>query len=211
MQEELLSVVEKAFDVFIKNYDNGNVVKKSIPILYFGDYRTYFASMTKVITVGLNPSKIEFPEEDAFLRFEGGEKIKDAILQNQKPVDDYLMTLNKYFSYSPYKLWFNSYEPILNGMDCSYYARKANTALHTDIMTPIATDPTWSRLNDNDKNLFEAEGIGLWHELVSCLKPDIILISMAENIFKKSNLNLIKNGRTTIQLKGIILFMLKRQ
>lgn len=40
-----------------------------MPILFFGDGNEYFSSELKVITLGLNPSRAEFPEEDRFQRF----------------------------------------------------------------------------------------------------------------------------------------------
>lgn len=38
------------------------VVEPSIPILYFGDLRSYEDSSPRVVTVALNPSRKEFPE-----------------------------------------------------------------------------------------------------------------------------------------------------
>ncbi len=48
------------------------VVSPSIPILYFGDAERYFRSNVKAITVGLNPSREEFPVDSRFRRFADG-------------------------------------------------------------------------------------------------------------------------------------------
>ena len=39
----------------------GALVRPSIPVLFFGDDERYVSSALKVITVGLNPSRLEFP------------------------------------------------------------------------------------------------------------------------------------------------------
>jgi hypothetical protein len=134
------------------------LVKPSIPILFFGDSNRYFSSQLKVITLGLNPSRIEFPESDRFLRFDSARRVYPRILSGDC-YDEYLQTLNGYFydpPNHPYKPWFNSFEPMLRGLDCSYYGNASNTALHTDLCSPLATDPTWSNLSEQaTTRLFE--------------------------------------------------------
>ena len=51
-------------------------------------------------------------------------------------------------------------------MQTSYYLGEASTALHTDICSPVATDPTWSRLSESDRTTLEADGGPLWHALL---------------------------------------------
>jgi hypothetical protein len=46
-----------------------HLVRPSVPILFFGDSRRYETSPLKVLTVGLNPSKLEFPAPDPFRRY----------------------------------------------------------------------------------------------------------------------------------------------
>ena len=112
----------------------------SIPILFFGDLQAYFDSAVRVLTVGLNPSRREFPSESDFQRF----PIAEGIAVSE--VNPYLDALSTYFRTHPYRNWFRSFEPMLNGLGASYYEGQDSTALHTDICTPVATDPTWSRL-----------------------------------------------------------------
>lgn len=63
-------------------------------------------------------------------------------------------------------------------MEASFHDGRTNTALHTDICSPLATDPTWSRLTHERATLGPA-GRYLWLRLVRRLVPDVILISVA--------------------------------
>jgi hypothetical protein len=172
--------------------DRPFVVKPSIPILFFGDSNRYLSSELKVLTLGLNPSRIEFPKEDRFLRFSCARKVYPRILEGAC-YEEYLQALNGYFlepPNHPYEPWFNSFEPLLTGLDCSYYGTAPNTALHTDLCSPLATDPTWSKLpSDAQVELFQC-GTPLWHSFVECLSPDLIIASLA-----RSHLNRISFPR----------------
>jgi hypothetical protein len=163
--------------------DQPFLVKPSIPILFFGDSVRYFSSKLKVITLGLNPSKVEFPKEDRFLRFNSARTVYPRILEGAF-YDEYLKALNGYFRDPPnypYKRWFNSYEPVLRGLDCSYYGNDVNTALHTDLCSPLPTDPTWSKLPSKARISLMESGARLWHSLVKFLSPNLIIASVAES------------------------------
>lgn len=147
-----------------------------IPIYWFGDRKAYEKSKVKVITVGLNPSDKEFREkaDDSFsthLRFPLYEKAKPNSLT---------LALNAYFKTNPYH-WFDAFENVLNGMGVSYHDKREFPcrALHTDICSPWATDPTWSKLSKNDKETLYADGHHQWIQLVAELKPDIIVSSVS--------------------------------
>jgi len=73
--------------------------------------------------------------------------------------------------------WFGWFEHVLLGMGASYRGGEANTTLHTDLCSPLATDPTWSRLN-GQQDLLALDGMALWHRLVAHLVPDVIVISV---------------------------------
>jgi hypothetical protein len=157
------------------------IVQPSVPVLFFGDSERYFQSPLKVITVGLNPSRIEFPSADPFTRFRPAENVHPAILSGHFYAE-YLAALNGYFRSVPYSRWFNAFEPILNGMEASYYDGRPNAVLHTDLCSPLATDPTWSKLPPTPTKMALAEeGLRLWLRLVRHLAPDIILISVARH------------------------------
>ncbi len=73
---------------------------------------------------------------------------------------------------------------VLRGLDASYQADMTNTALHTDLCSPVATDPTWSGLTRHDHAQLAA-GYELWHELVYVLRPHVMLMSVAERHLDK--------------------------
>jgi hypothetical protein len=151
------------------------LVRPSMPILYFGDSAGYAGSPLRVITVGLNPSREEFPRGDPFSRFPGQQAGPPA------DVDAYMPALDGYFRANPYVQWFDpSFEPILRGLGASYYAGQQLAALHTDLCSPLATDPTWSRLK-GDQAFLERAGTRLWHDLAEALQPDVVLVSVARH------------------------------
>ena len=65
-------------------------------------------------------------------------------------------------------------------MEPSYYEGEMSSALHTDLCSPLDTDPTWSRLEELRERLM-VNGLALWHQLVEYLAPDVIVVSIARN------------------------------
>ena len=145
-----------------------------VPILFFGDLDAYMTSRPRVLTVGKNPSSKEFPAGERFQRFPRltGDR------SDRKP-GTYLKAMSDYFCCDKWYKWFSDFEPVLNGAGASYFEGRASTALHTDICSPVATDPTWSRLTTNDREALEKDGSPLWNQLVTILKPQIVLLSFA--------------------------------
>jgi hypothetical protein len=95
------------------------LVLPSVPILFFGDSARYARSPTKVVTVGLNPSREEFPQGDSFQRFADCAEMSGA---GEPDLGRYIGSLNAYFSSTadPYDRWFRpSFEPVLQGMGAS--------------------------------------------------------------------------------------------
>ena len=168
------------------------ITSPSIPILYFGDQVAYEKSAIKVITVGLNPSHREFPVDDRFIRFRKAEQVSRRLAPDKNEMRLVLDSLNEYYKNEPYTRWFACFEPMLEGMNASYYDNgRPNRALHTDICSPLATDITWSKLNDIQRARLSLDGNKLWHSLVEILAPDFILISVA-----RRHLNKIRFNRT---------------
>jgi hypothetical protein len=178
MNEDLMGLAKVVLDSFSRNISLKEVVNPSIPIMYFGDYLSYRKSKLKIITVGLNPSNLEFQENTnsspSYFRFP------------QWEIDNnYLEALNEYFKTGKsYDNWFEmGYENVLNGLDASYYSKKekCNIALHTDIFSPVATSPTWTRLSSDTKIKLQKEGFEIWEKLIKVLSPDIILTALSKN------------------------------
>jgi hypothetical protein len=180
-------LIRESWQVYTHFEDQPFLVKPSIPILFFGDSNQYFSSELKVITLGLNPSRVEFPQEDRFLRFSKARNIHPRIVEGAF-YDEYLQALNGYFhkpANHPYEPWFNSFEHLFRGLDCTYYGNGPNTALHTDLCSPLATDPTWNNLSADVRIGLLEYGSRLWHSLVEWLSPDLIIASVARSHLRK--------------------------
>jgi hypothetical protein len=155
------------------------VVKNAIPIPYFGDLKAYLASSLKIVTVALNPSDREFPQPDD-LKFKGHRF--DLSASTPLALEK---TLSEYFSRLPYSGWFMSFERVLNGVGFSYGGKLnrtgviGGTALHLDLCSPIATNPTWSGLSVEQKLTLTSEGHAIFGQLMEALKPDLVVASMA--------------------------------
>lgn len=178
-----------AWKIYRTYLDKSFIVKPSIPILFFGDLKSYINSKYKIITVGLNPSLIEFPTDEPSLRFEIPNNIPD------RDYSSYISSLNKYFHNHPYSRWFSCFEPMLNGLNASFYPGGQNIALHTDICSPLATNPTWSKLGKFQKAILEPSGVELWHKLIEILQPDIILISVSKQHLNKIRYEFVDNWK----------------
>ncbi|MFI4977374.1 MAG: hypothetical protein ACHQC8_01655 [Solirubrobacterales bacterium] len=176
------------------------LVRPSVPILFFGDSDSYRASRIRALTVGLNPSREEFPRADPFSRFECPRRVDGS---PDIDLAAYLRTLNEYFRLNPYRQWFDpSFEPLLSGLGASYYGGGDSTALHTDLCTPLATDPTWSRLKPGDRDLLRDSGRRLWHDLVEALEPDLVLVSIQRALAETIEFSLVEDLGVVFELDG---------
>ena len=155
-------------------------VPQSAPILFFGDLNAYRRSDRRIVTVGLNPSLEEFPAGSPFKRFPDL-----AGCEDHRDSEAYLKALSGYFhpDRCPYRRWFNAYESVLKGAESTYYCGKRSTAVHTDICSPVATNPTWSDLEktkSGETEVLKASGVPLWHTLLKELRPDMVFLSIAK-------------------------------
>lgn len=210
---EIRDLVNLCWEHYAGVKNKSFVVKPSIPILWFGDLEAYFNSDIKILTVGSNPSDLEFAVENqrkkdsnknplpitpSFKRFTGAERICEKLHLSSEEIKTYTLILNKYFKNENRYNWFNCFEPILNGFSASYdelgaYIQKDenyrnsnynNIAIHTDIYSPLATSPTWSDLEEDSKMIL-GKGTNLWVSLIDILKPDIILMGYGFHDFKE--------------------------
>ena len=158
------------------------VVTPAVPILFFGDVERYSRSPFRVVTVGLNPSLAEFPSVDPFARFRAAEGLQG--LETAEDDRRYLAALSGYFgerpNHDPYESWFRTFEGLLDGMDANFRGSRTNTALHTDICSPVATSPTWSGLARSERSALIDTGRALWHDLIRLLQPHVMLVSVAK-------------------------------
>lgn len=194
---KLTDLIKKYWDMYESKKELSYLVKPSMPILYFGNIVKYFESPIRIITVGLNPSKRDFPDPDPFQRFLSMKQDHNHSFNQQ-----YVAALNQYFEVDPYKAWYDaSFEHLLNGVDASFYGNKENTALHTDICSPLATNPTWGALSKEAKQELQEQGVELWHELMDFLEPDIIFISVAGEHLEKIQFETVSEWETIFTLQ----------
>ena len=171
--EELKDIYNLAKNIFdnVRNNEEINKYAVGYPILWFGNFQAYKASPLRILTVGINPSEYEFPN-NTFRRFPAW---------NELSVENYFKGLNEYFNKEPYNEWFT---PLLDSIsleavwNCSYMTNQCqNTALHIDFCTPIATNPTWSNgLPANVQFYLQEIQIDYFQQLLAFLKPDIVFI-----------------------------------
>jgi hypothetical protein len=178
-------------DIWKGNKKEGCITYPSIPVLFFGDLDQYEKSKQRIVTVGLNPSKAEFPN-NGFSRFNGGEELYKKDILDDRDKEKYIEILSNYFhtTNDTYE-WFNSYKPLLNSMNATFYPDKKyeNKTIHTDICTPLATSPTWSDCPREMRKVLSNKGAIIWNRLISLLKPHLVLISV-----KQKHLDKIKFG-----------------
>lgn len=173
---KLLTLVKEARQLYEANSGSSWLVAPAAPVLFFGDLSGYRVSQPRIATVALNPSLHEFPKGRPFRRFRGADSPDDA---------SYLAALQGYFRTDPYDSWFGFYEQALLGMGASYYGRSETVAVHTDICSVLPTNPTWSQLGDSIQQRLAETGIPLWHRLIDCIEPDILLWSTARKWLRR--------------------------
>lgn len=147
LKSQILTYIKKPIPQSV----NMQIVKRSIPVPFFGDIEN-----AKVATISLNPSNLEFEDEDGNL-LRGNEKrfvdrdtlgVADTASLNDDQADKVYNSLINYFHNNPYTGWFD----ILDGyaeklFNSSYYKE---TMVHLDIY-PWATQEKWGDLKGKDK------------------------------------------------------------
>lgn len=164
------------------------IVPNSIPILWFGDMERYLKSEVKIVTLALNPSSHEFPVGAGKERFDLS-IVKQLLKQEHLDEDKYELyksILNNYFKLNPLYRWFNNFRATLAMVDASYGAWRSwedapNRAIHIDLMTPLATNPVWSKLSTCQKEQLMHDGHQICKQLLYILKPDFVLVSVGNS------------------------------
>ncbi len=184
--KEFNSLIDSAWAEFQKVKGMTCVVPDSVPILWFGDVEAYDKSNPRIVTVGLNPSHVEFEDgsiRGTAARFPTASPLVIKTKLTSSDIDVYKAAMNEYFCTNPYTKWFDRNEKLLNLLDASYYKCKGgSTAIHIDACTPVATDPTWGRLCAREKKILTTPS--LFSTLMNVLNPDIVLISVNQQIVR---------------------------
>lgn len=181
MDKALSDIINEYWCDFTAHQGKNYIVTPSIPIIWFGDIEKYMCSNLKVVTIALNPSNKEFGTQptDYFFRFKNCDLICKKITLNNEDKHILHSALSTYFKHNPYDNWFNCFEKPLNALDSSY-KHGNNIAVHIDIYTALATNPTWGKLTAREKNELLGENkhsLILFKKLLKYLNPDVILYS----------------------------------
>ncbi len=175
MDKRLEELLQEYLDDYEQKSIYSFIVKPSIPIVWFGNWEKYQASQGKIVTVALNPSSQEFPTNE-LPRFAVNARTPQALFA----------TLNRYFLDHPYKRWFGFFQFVLNCFGATYYnatEQFPRTALHLDIYSAIATDPTWGKLKKHEQECLSRTD--LFSKLLAILNPDLIIFSGNIRVFKE--------------------------
>ena len=70
-----------------------------------------------------------------------------------------------------------------------------STVLHTDICSPVATDPTWTGLDPAVQKALEKDGGPLWHSLLKTLRPQIVILSVARRHLSRIRFRVLSGWR----------------
>tara|TARA_B100000886_G_scaffold142791_1_gene96984 strand:+ start:210 stop:1034 length:825 start_codon:yes stop_codon:yes gene_type:complete len=202
-------LTRKLIDCALRHYENvkhlSDVIEPSLPILFFGDIKSYFKQDFKVVTAALNPSDKEFLNEKGEYSYHRFPKYSEKISNLEESLSDY-------FNLTPYTKWFGKkedtstgFKAVLNGMGYCFYKRNGyKSALHTDFCSPIATKPTWSGLDKSKKDLLFRDGYRLWSNLIKELKPDLIIMSLKKSYLRLLNSEFIGTLEQKVARNGIV-------
>jgi hypothetical protein len=156
-----------------------------MPILWFGDLDAYCKSPCRIITVGKNPSHLEFPEGCTYERFPAA--ANNASPLNLSGIPAYIQALSGYFTNclpggnpTAYWSWFRGFDSALKGFNAGYGyngSTPTNTAIHTDLLSPVATCPVWTDLSTNTASTLITQGSQVWLDLIQALEPHLVLLS----------------------------------
>lgn len=136
------------------------VVPNTTPVLFFGN-----PQHAEVATLGINPSRKEFIEDDHLLtgrqrRLATLESLgaQSTSLLSEDQIRTVVEECHSYFrpNRNPYRRWFDPLDKILQaGLGVSYYY---GSACHLDLVQ-WATDPVWSKLDDRVKRVLLEESL----------------------------------------------------
>lgn len=188
------------------------VCNPSIPILWFGNYDEYLNSKVKIVTIGLNPSSMEFKKNKSSksyeikLRFPAACSIDNKKVLSQQDLNTYKKAMNEYFSTkNDYWDWFKYNERIIAALGASYKVPTvANRAIHIDIYSSIATSPTWGKLQKCQKNQQLQNTSYNFNQFLCFLNPDIIVVSANASIVASTFKNASGNPCTKANMVGCI-------
>jgi hypothetical protein len=133
---------------------SADVIRWSCPVPAFGD-----PSISRVATLGLNPSNREFVDEDGE-ELRGGSRRFPTLQSlgldawadaNATHLREIRNACRNYFRGNPYDRWFKKLDQVIIGSGASYYC-ESRSACHLDLI-PFATAKKWTELSSVQRNL----------------------------------------------------------
>ena len=185
------------------------VVPGSIPVLWFGDIDAYDKSPegSRVVTVGINPSRCEFQDNKGI----PNPTFRFPLKLSPKAPDyqTYKAAMTQYFANKPYMRWFWPNEAALNKYGATFGGKSRpipgvsvpNIGLHIDIIAPLATKP-WSKLKPAKKKDLTSTFSGQFDCLVRALDPDILIMPVDISFLTRKGFTLDNAQAQTVVING---------
>lgn len=164
----------------------------------------YLKSDLRIVTVGLNPSNVEFlPTANTQknypysvdYRFPKAKSLVGKSSLSLKDIQLYEDSLNAYFTNSIngsptwYKPWFGNYEAALHALDASYISSSnKRTAIHIDLWSPVATEK-WRELKDVERIKLQSCTGYTFQQLLAKIDPYVIITCMNDKFIKQTYTN----------------------
>lgn len=181
-------ILRKSIRQFISMISENNIsvdliLEWASPVPVFGN-----PSLSKVATLGINPSDREFLDQNGLeldSKLQRFPTLSSLRLENWDAIDDRAISKIKnscynYFISNPYDAWFKPLDLIVSGTGHSYYS-SFFSACHLDLV-PFATKTKWSKLSKPDRE-----------SLINATSDDF------SNIVKNSPIEvIILNGSTVV-------------
>lgn len=183
--------------------DNG-IIDYASPIPVFGRL-----SLSKIATLGLNPSDKEFHDRNHNeilghkRRFNTLNSLNLRNWQNldEKSIHMIAESCEEYFERNPYNSWFKPLDNLISGSGFSYYGQFSN-ACHLDLI-PFATYKKWSSLEKGSKDFLLQELSPYLGEIIKNSNIQLLILngkSVIDNFKKISDLSLSENKEPSFDL-----------
>jgi hypothetical protein len=193
--ENIRYIEEYAWKSFEMCEKLGCTPKGSCPVFYFGDLSKYQKLPRRIVTVGKNPSFHEFDGHIEMQELRGFNKIRNE-RYHLNDIGFFDERFTDYFQKKPYWRWFKPLDVFIAALG---FGEFRDGVIHTDFLTPIATQPTWNEFEKNHKDAsLEVRNLGIkiWLETMELLRPEVVVITMGHSVFDDMKTSLNEVGLT---------------
>jgi len=186
----LRSVIER---MSVSELVSSGIFLEGAPVLSFGNIEK-----AKIATVGLNPSNLEFFDDNGN-ELDGSKRrfctLKSLNIShwseaNENDLKKIVETNTDYFQRSPYDRWFKKLDLIISGTGCSYYFPSFQ-ACHLDLV-PFATHQKWGSISNKDKQNLLNISEDILGKILKASDIKVIVLngeSVVDNFKKLSGIN----------------------